>query len=57
MNNAEKNRYLKCIQHFADENIILKNGQMFIELKQLEEKFPEECKKIRETSHITYRGI
>jgi hypothetical protein len=57
MNEEQKNRYAVCLKHLADEDSIFKDARCFIDAKELEERFPNECIAIKEALHITYRGI
>ena len=52
-----KNRYGVCLKHLADKTFILKDARCFIDAKQLEEQFPDECMEIRKAMRIKYEGI
>jgi len=56
MNEQTKNRYIKCLREMTRDSV-LKDASNFIDLKNIEDKFPIETKEIREDLHIKYRGI
>jgi|AntAceMinimDraft_16_1070373.scaffolds.fasta_scaffold20982_6 phage anti-repressor protein len=56
MNEIEKNRYHRCLTEMVEDSVF-KDARMFIELKDLEEKFPEETKEIRLAVSINLTGV
>ena len=56
MNEIEKNRYHRCLTEMVEDSVF-KDARIFIELKDLEEKFPEETKEIRLAVSINLTGV
>ena len=56
MDEQTKNRYCVCLKVMCSDDV-LKPSSNFIDLKYIEEKFPNETKQIKEALHIKYEGI
>ena len=52
MLDSDKNRYGICLKEMSDKSKILKDGRLFIEMKNLEDKYPEETAEIRDSLKI-----